>query len=187
MNLMPTPIDGLFVAHSNRIGDERGSFMRLYCADTFGAADIKNHAPVQINHSVTRQTGTLRGLHFQQAPALEAKIVRCLRGRVFDVAVDLRKGSKTFLQHHAIELSADNHKAFVIPPGCAHGFQTLEDDCELIYLHSAAYNPAHEAGVRYDDAQLNIRWPRPVALLSDRDAGFAPLPADFAGVSIDGM
>ena len=184
MNLLPTPIDGLFVAHSNCIGDERGSFMRLYCADTFGTAGIKNHRPVQINHSVTRQTGTLRGLHFQHAPALEGKVVRCLRGRVFDVAVDLRAGSKTFLQHHTIELSADNHQAFVIPPGCAHGFQTLEEDCELIYLHSAAYNPALEAGVRYDDKALGIRWPRPVALLSERDGGFAPITADFTGVAV---
>ena len=187
MNVTPTPIDGLFVAHSNRIGDERGSFMRLYCAQTLGAAGIKNHIPVQINHSVTRQTGTLRGLHYQHAPALEGKIGRCIRGRIFDVAVDLRAGSKTFLQHHTIELSADNHQAFIIPPGCAHGFQTLEDDCELIYLHSAAYNPALEAGVRYNDAQLNIRWPRPVTLLSDRDAGFASLASDFTGVTVDAM
>lgn len=182
MKFSPTPIAGLMVAESERRGDARGSFMRLYCAPSLAAAGIAGQQPVQINQSITATRGTVRGMHYQTWPALEGKIVRCLRGRILDVAVDLRAGSPTFLQHHAVELSADNNRALVIPPGFAHGFQALTDDCEMLYLHSAAYDPQHEAGLRHDDPQLGIDWPLPVSVLSDRDRGFAALTPNFSGV-----
>jgi dTDP-4-dehydrorhamnose 3,5-epimerase len=132
---------------------------------------------VQVNHSITRRRGTIRGLHLQRAPAAEFKLIRCLRGRVFDVAVDLRPGSATFGRWHALELSDENQRQILIPPGCAHGFQTLVDDCELLYQHSAAYRPDCEDGVRHDDPGLAIAWPEPVAELSARDAGLRSLEA----------
>lgn len=183
MKFTPTAIDGLFIATSDTQGDARGSFTRLYSAPDQLAAGLGARSPVQINHSRTVEKGTVRGLHFQQHPALEAKTVRCLKGRVYDVAVDLRAGSPTFLQHVAIELAAGDNRAFLIPPGCAHGFQTLEDDCELLYLHSAAYAPQHEGGVPHNDPRLGIRWPLPVTHLSTRDQSFAPLHPDFKGLT----
>lgn len=183
MKFHATRISGLFIAESTRIGDERGHFMRLYCGPTQEEALGAFRPPVQINHSYSRERGTLRGMHFQRAPALEAKTVRCLHGRVWDVAVDLREGSPTFLQHHAVELSAESGLAFVIPEGFAHGFQTLTDDCELLYLHSTAYDKAHEGGLRHDDPALAIDWPLPVSVLSERDKSFPLLDAHFHGIT----
>ena len=126
--------------------------------------------------------GAVRGLHFQLAPHAEMKLVRCLKGRVWDVAVDLRAGSPTFLQWHAETLSPDTMRMIVIPEGFAHGFQVLEPDSELLYLHTAAYNADAERAVRYDDPRLGIRWPLPVTQTSLRDAAHPPLGADFIGV-----
>ena len=208
MKFHATPIHGLWEIETAPHGDARGSLTRLYCADAFAQV-----APglrfVQVNHSITAQRGTLRGMHFQGAPASqgnvalplsgipsgdgrlwpalgrsEAKLIRCLRGRVFDVAVDLRFASPTFAQWHAVELSEDNQRQVLIPPGCAHGFQTLADHCELLYQHSAAYAPHCEDGVAHDDPLLAIAWPEPVTELSPRDRGFALLSADFKGVRI---
>ena len=183
MKFHATPIYGLWEIETAPHGDARGSLTRLYCADAF--AEV---APglrfVQVNHSITAQRGTLRGMHFQRAPAAEAKLIRCLRGRVFDVAVDLRFASPTFAQWHAVELSEDNQRQVLIPAGCAHGFQTRADHCELLYQHSAAYAPQCEDGVRHDDPRLAIVWPEPVTELSPRDRGFALLSADFKGVRI---
>ncbi len=125
----------------------------------------------------------MRGLHFQHPPDAETKFVHCLRGEVCDVAVDLRRGSPTFLRWHAELLSADNHRTFVIPEGFAHGFQTLADDCEMLYFHTAGYRQEAEGGLNAQDPRLAIRWPLPVAGLSPRDAEHAPLAADFAGVA----
>lgn len=183
MKLLQTAIPDLWIVESERRSDARGSFMRLYCAQTLKAAGIGHHAPVQINQSVNLRRGTLRGMHYQTGTAPEGKIVRCLRGRVMDVIVDLRAGSPAFLRHEMIELSADNARAAIIPPGCAHGFQTLEDDCELLYLHSALYDPAHEAGLRHDDPKLGIRWPLPAAVMSERDTSFPLLADDFTGIA----
>ena len=183
MKFHATPIDGLWEIETAPHADARGSLTRLYCATTFDEV-----APglrfVQVNHSITARRGTVRGLHFQRAPALEAKLVRCLRGSVFDVTLDLRAGSKTFAAWHAVELSASNQRQVLIPPGCAHGFQTLTDDCELLYQHSARHTPDCEGGVAHDDPRLCIAWPLPVAELSARDRAWPHLAAGL-GLSDD--
>lgn len=181
MKFRATPIPGLWEVETTPRGDARGSLTRLYCADTFDAV-LPGLRFVQVNHSITAQRGTVRGLHFQRAPALEAKLIRCLRGRVFDVAVDLRAGSPTYLRWHAVELSADNQRQLLIPPGCAHGFQTLADGSELLYQHSAPYAPQFEDGLRHDDPRLAITWPEPVRELSPRDQGFRLMGAYFEGL-----
>ena len=179
----PGPIAGVRLATSRVIGDARGQFARLFDLDLLGA--VHGARPiVQINHSVTRQPGTVRGMHYQSAPALEAKWVRCLRGRVLDVAIDLRQGSPTFLQHFAVELSPAGAAALFIPEGCAHGFQVLEPDSELLYLHTAPYAPHHEAGLRCDDPALGIAWPLPIIGLSPRDAAHPLITADFEGIPV---
>jgi dTDP-4-dehydrorhamnose 3,5-epimerase len=139
---------------------------------------------VQINHSLSVRKGTVRGLHFQRPPHAEIKIVTCVRGRVFDVAVDVRKHSPTFLRWHGIELSDANMDAFLIPPGFAHGFQTLENNCELIYLHTRAYAPCAEDGLRVDDPSIRIDWPLPVRNLSKRDLGFELVKGSFEGIEL---
>jgi dTDP-4-dehydrorhamnose 3,5-epimerase len=177
-----TPLAGLRVIERRRHSDERGFFGRLFCADELAPAGFD--APVaQVNQSVTRERGAVRGLHFQHAPHAEVKLVSCLRGEVFDVAVDLRRGSRTFLKWHAQRLSPGNGLSLLIPRGFAHGFQTLSDDCEMLYLHSAPYAPAAEGGVAPGDPALAIDWPLPVARLSPRDAAHPPLPPDFTGLT----
>ena len=181
MKLHATPIAGLWEIETVPHRDARGSLTRVFCADAFAAA-----APglrfVQVNQSITKRRGTIRGLHFQRPPAAEWKLIRCLRGHVFDVAVDLRKGSPTFGRWHPVLLSADNQRQILIPPGCAHGFQTLADDSELLYQHSAAYSPALEDGVRHDDPRLAIDWPEPATSLSPRDLALGPFDGGFEGV-----
>ncbi|WP_395060849.1 dTDP-4-dehydrorhamnose 3,5-epimerase family protein [Paraburkholderia silvatlantica] len=167
-SLQPLAIAGAFVAQSTPRGDARGSFMRLFCAEDFADAHGSRQI-VQINWSHTGCPGTVRGMHFQHGDDADAKWVRCLQGAVWDVIVDLRPESDTFLQWQAVELSAANGKALFIPEGCAHGFQSLEADSRLLYLHTAFYKPAAERGVAHDDPKLAITWPRDVALLSDRD------------------
>ena len=177
-----TEIAGLCLAVSRQLSDERGEFARLFDADML--APVHAARPiVQVNRSVTRQVGSVRGLHFQGTPALEAKWVRCLRGRVLDVAVDLRRGSPTFLRHFAVELSPDQAGALFIPEGCAHGFQVLEPDSELLYLHTAPYSPEHEGGLRFDDPLLGIEWPLPPVGLSARDLSHPLLTPAFEGLS----
>lgn len=180
MKILTTPLRDVHVAETTPFSDQRGSFARLFCiselTEAFGQRRI-----VQINHSSTATTGSVRGLHLQRAPHAEMKLVRCLKGRVWDVAVDLRAGSPTFMQWHAEELTPQNGRMMVIPEGCAHGFQVLEDDSELLYLHTAPYAPLAEAGVRFDDPMIGIRWPLPVTELSARDRGHSLLGADFQG------
>jgi dTDP-4-dehydrorhamnose 3,5-epimerase len=179
----PTAIGGVMVARSRVVGDDRGEFARLFCAEDLAAAHGQRPI-VQINHSRTRQSGALRGLHFQLPPFAEAKWVRCLKGRVFDVAVDLRRGSPTFLGHHAVELSAGAMNALFIPEGCAHGFQVIEPDSELLYLHTAPYAPGHEGGLRWDDPALGIGWPLAVTDISERDRGHPLLGPDYQGIAL---
>jgi dTDP-4-dehydrorhamnose 3,5-epimerase len=178
-----TPIAGLVLVERHPIGDHRGYFERLFCRDEL--KDVMGDRRVaQINHTLTATAGTLRGMHFQHPPHAEMKLVTCLRGEVFDVAVDLRQGSPTLLHWHAEHLSADNHRTLVIPEGFAHGFQTLTDGCELLYLHTAAYQPDAEDGLNALDPRLGIRWPLPVLDRSPRDLEHPPLDDRFSGIAI---
>jgi dTDP-4-dehydrorhamnose 3,5-epimerase len=180
-DVTPTPLDGLMLVTRRRREDARGFFSRLFCAQEM--AELGWHHPVaQVNHSLTRQPGAVRGLHFQHPPHAEDKFVSCLRGAVFDVAVDLRDGSPTFLCWHGETLSAENGRSLLIPQGFAHGFQALEPDCELIYLHSRPYAPEAEGGLHVSDPRLAIAWPCPVTDLSERDASHALVSDGFAGL-----
>ena len=181
--LSDTALAGLKVILRQPIGDERGYIERLFCADELAMVGWKNPI-VQINHTLTQKRGTVRGLHFQKSPHAEMKLVSCLRGVVWDVGVDLRAGSPTFLKWHAEELSADNHRAMVIPEGFAHGFQTMTDDCELIYFHSAAYAADSEGAVNAVDPKLGIRWPQAITEQSTRDKAHVMLADDFQGLTL---
>jgi dTDP-4-dehydrorhamnose 3,5-epimerase len=182
MNLTETAIEGLFIAGTTAFQDTRGGFARFFCAQDLQAA-CGGRRIVQANHSVTRQAGALRGLHFQYPPHAEMKLARCIRGRVLDVAVDLRRGSGTFLEHVAQELSPQNGLMMVIPEGFAHGFQALEPDSEMLYLHTAPYVQAAEGGIRHDDPRLGIVWPHAVTDISGRDRAHALLESDFEGIT----
>lgn len=176
-----TGIDALRVVQRQRIEDARGYFSRFFCADELAQAGFTQ--PIaQINQTLTRCQGSVRGLHFQHPPHAEDKFVSCLRGEVFDVAVDLRKGSPTFLQWHAETLSANNMRSLFIPKGFAHGFQTLCDDVELLYLHTTPYVRTAEGGLNPLDPVLGIAWPLPFAAMSDRDAAHPSLTPDFGGI-----
>ena len=179
--VQPTPLQGLQVIDRLPIQDERGFFARFFCAQDLAEAGF-NRSIAQINHTLTRRKGAARGLHFQHAPHAEIKMVSCLRGEVFDVAVDLRRGSPTFLQWHAEILSADNMRSLLIPEGFAHGFQALTDDCELLYLHSAPFHAGAEGAVNLLDPRVAIRWPLPLAETSPRDAGHPMLTDSFDGI-----
>lgn len=183
MKVRRTDIAGVFVVEAAPIDDERGSFERLFCVHELEAV-LGGRRIVQINRSVTRSVGTIRGIHYQRAPFAEMKLVRCLRGRVWDVAVDLRAGSATLLRWHAEELSPGACAMLVIPEGCAHGFQALEPEAELLYLHTAAYSRESEGGVRFDDPSLRIDWPLPPAITSSRDLGLPFVSAGFSGIQV---
>jgi len=181
MKTSTAPLSGLLVIETAPVTDARGRFTRVFC-DT-ELAPARPHLQFrQINLSATGQRGTVRGLHYQIPPAAETKLIRCLRGSVFDVAVDLRRGSPTFLAWHAVELSSGNDRQVLIPEGFAHGFQTLSDEVELLYMHTAPWTPSHEIGVRHDDPRLGIAWPLPVSQVSDRDSSYSLLSEDFPGV-----
>lgn len=148
--------------------DERGRFMRAWCQDEFARHSIE-FTPLQANTALSKKKGTIRGLHYQIAPALEAKLVRCTRGAIFDVAVDLRPESATYRQWFGTTLSAENGKMLLVPEGCAHGCLSMEDDTEILYFASAFYSPEHARGCRFDDPALAISWPGEVAIVSDQD------------------
>lgn len=173
-------LPGLMRIQRKQMGDARGHLSRLFCAEElepFGWS-----GPVaQVNQTVTRLRGTVRGMHFQRAPWSETKLVHCLRGEVWDVAVDLRRDSPTFLSWHAERLGAENQHALLIPRGFAHGFQTLSDEAEMLYIHSAAYVPQAEGGLRPDDPKLGITWPLPIAAISARDQSHPTLSSGFEG------
>jgi len=166
-----TKLAGVFVLDPEQIADERGFFARAWCQSEFEAHGIDQRL-VQCNISFNRRKGTLRGLHYQRAPHEETKVVRCTKGAVFDVAVDLRRESPTFKQWVGETLSADNYRILVIPPGCAHGFLTLEDRTEVFYQMSAYYSPKHAAGVRWNDPAFGVRWPSEVVVIADRDRNY---------------
>lgn len=179
-DILATPIADLHILQRKPVGDSRGYLERLFCMDELQAL-VPGRRIEQVNHTLTSGCGTVRGLHFQYPPHAEVKFVQCLRGEVFDVAVDLRRDSPTFLHWHAEVLNAENHRTLVIPEGFAHGFQTLADDCEMLYFHTAAWRQEAEGGLNAQDSRLAIRWPLPVAGLSPRDAAHPILIQDFKG------
>lgn len=181
--LQLTAIAGLLVLQRIPLGDNRGYLERMFCAEEL-ESHMNGRRIVQVNHTVTRDSGTVRGMHFQYPPYAETKFVSCLRGEVFDVAVDLRRNSPTFLHWHFERLSAENHKTLLIPEGFAHGFQTLTDDCEMLYLHTAAYHASAEGGLNPLDPRLAISWPMPVSALSPRDASHALLDETYPGIAL---
>ncbi|MDZ4795735.1 MAG: dTDP-4-dehydrorhamnose 3,5-epimerase [Bacteroidota bacterium] len=181
MIFTPTSLAGSYTIDLEPRSDERGWFARYYCKDEFQKIGHTKEW-VQMNHSVTHKKASIRGMHFQVHPYKEIKLLRCTAGSVYDVIIDLRKGSATFLQWTGVELSAANKKMLYIPEGFAHGFQCLEDDCELIYHHSEFYQPAAESGIRYNDPLINIKWPLPLTVISPRDAQHAYLDEQFKGI-----
>jgi dTDP-4-dehydrorhamnose 3,5-epimerase len=178
-----TPISGLKIVERSPRSDERGFLTRLFCSEELQAAGW-NKPIAQINQTMTRRSGAVRGMHFQMPPHAEMKLVSCIRGEVWDVALDLRRGSPTFLNWFGANLSAENGRALLIPEGFAHGFQVLSEDSELIYFHSCAYNAASEGGVNPEDPRVAIDWPRAIAEMSPRDRGHRMLLPDFEGISL---
>jgi dTDP-4-dehydrorhamnose 3,5-epimerase len=177
------PLGGLKLVERRSLGDSRGFLSRLFCAEELAAVGWRK--PIaQINLTFTAKRGTVRGLHFQYPPHAEMKLVSCLRGRVWDVAVDLRRGSDTLLHWHAEELSADNQRALLVPEGFAHGFQALTDEVELLYCHSAAFHSVAEGGLNPRDGELAIEWPLEIGELSDRDARHPMIDQDFEGLVV---
>ncbi|HEX2817095.1 MAG TPA: dTDP-4-dehydrorhamnose 3,5-epimerase family protein [Phenylobacterium sp.] len=176
MRFAETTIPGVVVVDIEPRQDERGAFARLQCAAEFAAAGHP-FIPAQTSLSRNPTAGTLRGMHYQPAPHAETKFVRVVRGRMFDVALDLRPDSPTYRQWIAQELSADNGRALLVPEGVAHGFLTLEADTDVLYQISPAFQPGHEAGVRWDDPAFGIAWPTQPALISPRDATYPDLTA----------
>jgi dTDP-4-dehydrorhamnose 3,5-epimerase len=181
--VIETPIKGLFALQTSRIEDDRGYLSRLFCAEemaTFGW-----RAPlVQINFTKTLFKGTVRGLHFQNPPYAEYKYVRCIRGKVYDVALDLRCGSQTFLKTHSQILTEDNNTSFLIPPGVAHGFQSLSDKAELLYMHSQLYNPEYDDGVNPLDPRIFANWPEEISNMSEKDSTRRYLSNIYKGVKL---
>lgn len=170
----PTALAGAYLIKLEPHGDERGSFARTMCSKEFADHGM-DFSFVQQNMSVTRVAGTIRGMHYQKPPHSEAKLIRCVRGAVLDVIVDLRDGSPTYGKHAGFRLDDENRHQLYIPVGFAHGFQTLVDDVEMTYLMSKAHAPGTEAGLRYDDPALGIDWPLPVAVIADKDLLWPPL------------
>ena len=178
MTFTPTPLNGSFIINIMPHRDSRGWFARTWCKTEFAAIGHTKEW-VQMNHSFTRRKGTIRGMHYQLAPFTEIKMVRCIAGSVYDVIVDVRKGSSTYLQWYGAELSAANKQMMYIPEGFAHGFQTLSDDAELIYHHSSLYTPAAEAGIHHGDSSIAIVWPLPLSDISERDQSLPIIDENF--------
>ena len=181
MIFMPTKLEGSYSIELSPFTDSRGWFARTYCKHEFAQIGHTKEW-VQINHSFTAAAGAIRGMHYQLPPFSEIKMLRCIAGAVYDVIVDIRKESPTFLHWFGTELSSTNKKMLYIPAGFAHGFQTLSADCELIYHHSEFYTPGAEAGLRYNDPALGIQWPLPPTELSERDKQHPLLNGNFTGI-----
>jgi dTDP-4-dehydrorhamnose 3,5-epimerase len=176
-----TILKGCFVIDLKPFQDDRGWFSRTYCKDEFKSIGYDAEF-VQLNHSFTNNRGTIRGMHYQIAPFKEIKLVRCISGNIFDVIIDLRFDSPTFLKWIGVELSSENKKMILIPEGFAHGFQSLSNNAELIYHHSAFYTPNSEGGLRYDDESLNIDWPLAVSNISERDKNHPLITKEYKGI-----
>lgn len=176
MRFIETPVEGAFVIDLEPFADDRGSFARVFCAREFEEQGLEPTV-TQSNLSVNHRAGTLRGMHLQRPPTEESKLVRCIRGALFDVVVDLRPGSLTYLRWAGVELTAENRKALYVPRGCAHGFQTLVDDTEALYDVSAFYAPETEDGMHHADPAVAIDWPLPVSEISEKDQNWPRLDA----------
>jgi len=177
MEFESTTVDGCFVASLKQIGDERGFFARQWCADELGAIGAANSV-AQINTSYCVDAGLIRGLHWQEPPVGEAKFMRCVNGAIFDVCADVRPDSPTFGKWFGVELTPQNRLALVIPEGCAHAYQSLMPDSEVIYLTNTPYTPGAEKGLRYDDPFFNIDWPiTDGIMLSEKDENWPPFSA----------
>lgn len=183
MIIKTLPLDGLKIIENYVHNDERGTFERLFCASELNNV-IGDRKIVQINKSMTAETGTIRGIHFQHLPHSEMKLIRCIKGRVWDVAIDLRKNSPTFMSWHGFELSSDNRKMVAIPEGFGHGFQSLESGSELIYLHTSYFAPNHEGGLRFNDPRLGITWPLKATKISKRDSEHPLIDDQFEGLNL---
>ncbi len=183
MQIQETMLSGAYLIECEPMRDSRGLFARTYCQREFEAIGHKKEF-VQFNHSHNNEKGTLRGMHYQLPPFSEIKLIRCVKGSVFDVIVDIRQDSPTFLQHFGVELSEQNMRMLYIPEGFCHGFQTLEDHTALIYHHTAFYTPGYERGLLFDDPAIGINWPLVPTQMSEKDQHYAALEADFSGIQI---
>lgn len=175
-----TPLEGAYTIDLEKRGDDRGFFARMFCEKEFGEAGLETRF-VQINNSLSAHKGTLRGMHYQLPPSAEVKVVRCVRGALWDVILDLRAGSPTFGKWFGAELTSENRTMMYVPRGFAHGFVTLTDDTEAMYLVSAFYAPDAERGVRYNDSAVGIDWPVAPVEISDKDRSWPDLDAGFHG------
>ncbi|NOT13862.1 MAG: dTDP-4-dehydrorhamnose 3,5-epimerase [Methylococcaceae bacterium] len=182
-DFLNTPIAGLKIVQRKSIEDSRGFLSRFYCAEEFCDAGLKKNIN-QINHTLTKYKGTVRGMHYQKPPYAETKVVSCLKGEIFDVAVDLRNNSPTFLRWHGVTLSEQNQRSLLIPDGFAHGFQTLSENCELIYLHTTAFHPESEGALNILDPKLGIAWPLAITELSERDRNHKLIEQNFQGMAL---
>ena len=183
MKFTATPLKGSYIIENNPFKDDRGLFARVYCKNSIRTLG-DNPVIEQINYSLTKKKGSIRGMHFQYPPKSEIKMVRCLTGSVYDVIVDIRRNSPTFLNWYGQILSADNMKMMYIPKGFAHGFQTLEGNCSLLYLHSDSYTPSHEEALRYNDPRIEIDWPIEVTEISSKDQNRPLITDDFTGIVV---
>lgn len=181
MYFQKTKIKGLFIIKPNIISDSRGYFERLFCKKEFKKKGLEKNI-CQINHTLTKIKGTIRGMHYQISPEEEDKIVTCIKGKIFDVAIDIRKKSKTFLDWQGFILDSKNRKMIYIPKGFAHGFQTLSNNCELLYFHTAYYNKNTERTIKYNDSKINIKWKIEVKNISKKDSTVSLLKQDFSGI-----
>jgi dTDP-4-dehydrorhamnose 3,5-epimerase len=163
-----TPLPGVYTIDLEKKGDERGFFARFFCINEFEKMGLDKNF-VQVNNSLSAQKGTLRGMHYQLSPKSETKLVRCIKGSLYDIVLDLREDSPTFGQHFGAELTAENRRMMYVPKGCAHGFITLKDDTEALYLVSDFYAPEQERGVRWNDPKFNIEWPEKPVVISEKD------------------
>ena len=177
----PSILAGAFTIDVQPFQDSRGFFTRTFCENEFAQHNLVQHF-VQANHSGTHGKGVIRGMHFQRAPFCEVKLVKCVQGTIFDVIIDVREGSSTFLQWFGAELTAENKRMMYVPAGFAHGFQSLSEYSEITYMVSSVYNKESEGGVLYNDPKVNIQWPLPVSLVSDKDQAIPLIDSTFTGV-----
>lgn len=183
MKIHKTPIEGCFEIELTPMQDHRGVFARTFCQKELRSAGVEFQI-AQSNFSMTREKGSIRGMHYQVEPKAESKIVRVIRGSIFDVCIDLRRNSTTFGKWHGVELNDKNFKMLLLPKGCAHGFQTLEDNCEMIYFHDEFYTPECDRTAHHQDPLFAIRWPLPVASISDKDKSAPFFSNQFKGIEL---
>lgn len=182
-DIVETTLSGLFLINRKPISDQRGFFSRFFCAEEF--KEIGLIKPIaQMNHTLTKSRGAIRGMHFQKEPYTETKIITCIQGEILDVVIDIRKGSPTFLQWHSELLSAENQTSLYVPDGFAHGFQTMTENCQLLYLHSNVYTPKAEGALNALDPAIGIDWPLEITEMSERDRNHPMFDSEFKGIEI---